>query len=53
MLIDGHDIFLEPEEAKRHMGYLPEIPPVSGYESQEYLTLRGTKGIPRKGLMGK
>ena len=28
VLIDGHDIFLEPEEAKRHIGYLPEIPPL-------------------------
>lgn len=26
--IDGHDIYKEPEEAKKHIGYLPEIPPV-------------------------
>lgn len=28
VLIDGHDILAEPEEAKKHIGYLPEIPPV-------------------------
>ena len=26
--IDGHDIFEEPKEAKRAIGYLPEIPPL-------------------------
>lgn len=26
--IGGYDIFEEPEEAKKHIGYLPEIPPV-------------------------
>lgn len=26
--IDGHDILKEPEEAKKHIGYLPEIPPL-------------------------
>lgn len=26
--INGHDIFEEPIEAKRHIGYLPEIPPL-------------------------
>ncbi|MBO5071212.1 MAG: ATP-binding cassette domain-containing protein [Roseburia sp.] len=26
--LNGHDIFLEPEEAKRCVGYLPEIPPL-------------------------
>ncbi len=26
--IDGHDVFEEPEEAKRRVGYLPEIPPL-------------------------
>ena len=26
--IAGHEMLLEPEEAKRHIGYLPEIPPV-------------------------
>ena len=28
MLIDGHDILKEPEEAKRCIGYLPEQPPL-------------------------
>lgn len=28
--IDGHDIFEEPEEAKKCIGYLPEIPPLYG-----------------------
>ena len=28
VLIDGHDILEEPREAKRHIGYLPEIPPL-------------------------
>ena len=28
VLIDGHDILKEPEEAKKHIGYLPEIPPL-------------------------
>ena len=28
VLIDGHDILDEPEEAKKRIGYLPEIPPL-------------------------
>lgn len=28
VLIDGHNMFTEPEEAKKCIGYLPEIPPV-------------------------
>ena len=28
VFIDGHDILKEPEEAKKHIGYLPEIPPL-------------------------
>ena len=28
VLIDGHDILKEPNEAKKHIGYLPEIPPL-------------------------
>ena len=28
VLIDGHDILKEPKEAKKHIGYLPEIPPL-------------------------
>ena len=28
VLIDGHDILLEPVEAKRSLGYMPEFPPL-------------------------
>ena len=28
VLIDGHDILKEPEEAKKRIGYLPETPPL-------------------------
>lgn len=28
VLINGHDILKEPEEAKKHIGYLPELPPL-------------------------
>lgn len=28
VIIDGHDILEEPEEAKKRIGYLPEIPPL-------------------------
>lgn len=28
IVIDGHDMFHEPEEAKKRIGYLPEIPPL-------------------------
>ncbi len=28
VVINGHDVFDEPEEAKRCIGYLPELPPV-------------------------
>ena len=28
ILIDGHNILEEPEEAKKKIGYLPEIPPL-------------------------
>ena len=26
--INGHDVLKEPEEAKKHIGYLPELPPL-------------------------
>ena len=36
--INGHDIFKEPEEAKKSIGYLPEIPPLYGDMTvREYL----------------
>ena len=47
VLIDGHDIFEEPNEAKRLIGYLPEHPPLYMNESpMEYLKFVGeAKGI--------
>lgn len=50
VLIDGHDIFEEPKEAKWLMGYLPEQPPLYLGESPvEYLTFVGRA----KGLKGE
>ncbi len=47
--IDGHDIFEEPREAKRLIGYLPEQPPLYLNESpMEYLHFVGEA----KGLRG-
>ena len=38
VLIDGHDIYKEPEEAKACIGYLPEIPPLYvDMKVEEYL----------------
>lgn len=52
VIIDGHDIFEEPEQAKRCIGYLPEIPPVYTNETPlEYLKFVGeAKGIRGKEL---
>lgn len=48
--IDGHDIFEEPKEAKRAIGYLPEIPPLYTNETpEEYLKFVAEA----KGLKGK
>lgn len=54
VLIDGHDILREPEEAKRHIGYLPEQPPLyMDMTVREYLEfaaeLKGLKKIQRSG----
>ena len=47
--IDGHDIFEEPEQAKRLIGYLPEQPPLYMNETpEEYLRFVGEA----KGLRG-
>ena len=47
--IDGHDIFEEPKEAKRAIGYLPEIPPLYTNETpEEYLSLLHSERIKRK-----
>lgn len=49
ILIDGHDIFEEPNAAKRLIGYLPEHPPLYTNESPlEYLRFVGEA----KGLRG-
>lgn len=51
--IDGFDIMKEPEEAKRRIGYLPEIPPL--YQEmtvEEYLKFAARlKKIPASGRM--
>ncbi len=50
--IDGHDIFEEPEQAKRLIGYLPEQPPLYVNESaRDYLQFVGeAKGLRREEL---
>ncbi len=47
VLIDGHDIFEEPDAAKRCIGYLPEQPPLYMNESPwDYLRFVGeAKGL--------
>lgn len=49
VLINGHNILTEPEEAKRCIGYLPEIPPLyMDMTVMEYLvTVAELKKIPR------
>ena len=48
--IDGHDIFDEPQEAKKLIGYLPEQPPLYMNETpRDYLTFVGKA----KGLHGE
>lgn len=49
VLIDGHDIFEEPKQAKKLIGYLPEQPPLYMSETPaEYLRFVGEA----KGLRG-
>ena len=50
ILVEGHDILEEPEEVKRAIGYLPEIPPLYiDMTVMEYLiTVADLKGIPAK-----
>ena len=45
--VDGHDIFKSPIEAKRRIGYLPEIPPLyPDMTPSEYLTfVAKAKGV--------
>lgn len=49
VLIDGHDITEDPIEAKKRIGYLPEIPPVyPDMKVSEYLKFcAGIKGVSR------
>lgn len=55
VLIDGHDIFEEPEAAKRLIGYLPEQPPLYMNETPlEYLRFVGqAKGIRGRELQSQ
>lgn len=49
VLIDGHNILDEPEEAKKCMGYLPEMPPLyMDMTAREYLVFAAKlKKIPK------
>ena len=48
--INGHDIFLEAEEAKREIGYLPELPPLyPEMTPREYLKFAAElKKVPKE-----
>ena len=53
VLINGHDIYEEPEAAKKCIGYLPEIPPLyMDMTPKEYLEfaadLKGIKGSAKR-----
>lgn len=50
ILVDGHDVTEEPEEAKKCIGYLPEIPPLyMDMTPMEYLEFAADlKKIPKK-----
>ena len=50
VLVDGHNILEEPEEAKRRIGYLPEQPPLyPDMTVREYLSFAAElKGIAKK-----
>ena len=52
VLIDGHDILKEPEEAKRCIGYLPELPPLyMDMTVMEYLRFAAElKKIPKEDM---
>lgn len=58
VLVDGLNIFDEPEKVKRKIGYLPEMPPVyPDMTPMEYLTFvaraRGVKGKERDAQIEK
>lgn len=50
ILIDGHNILDEPEEAKKKIGYLPEIPPLyQDMTVKEYLKFASElKSVPKE-----
>ncbi len=50
VLIDGHNVAEEPMEAKKHIGYLPELPPLYGEMTpEEYLRfVAQAKGLRRE-----
>ncbi len=47
--LDGHDILEEPQEVKRHIGYMPEQPPLYvDMTVRDYLSfVADIKGVPR------
>ncbi|MBQ2866447.1 MAG: ABC transporter ATP-binding protein [Clostridia bacterium] len=49
VLINGHDVLEEPQEAKRCIGYLPELPPLyMEMTVEEYLTFAAAiKNVPK------
>lgn len=56
VIVNGHNIYDEPEEAKKCIGYLPEIPPVYlEMTPKEYLEfsadLKGIKGSEKKKMI--
>ena len=49
VLIDGHNVAEEPMEAKKHIGYLPELPPLYGdMTPEEYLRFVARAKGPRR-----
>lgn len=55
VFIDGYDILREPEEAKKHIGYLPEQPPLyMDMTVREYLIFSAElKGIHKKQIQSQ
>jgi ABC-2 type transport system ATP-binding protein len=50
VVVAGHDVFEQPVQAKRHTGYLPEIPPLyPDMTVREYLNfVARIKAVPRR-----
>ncbi len=55
VIIDGHDILEEPEEAKKNIGYLPEVPPLYMDMSpfEQLMFAAELKKIPKKERQGQ